>query len=339
MFCNVTPEKIISNPDLDSIYELPMLLEAQEVSEKILTFFDIKPKEENLQKWKQFYVNLTNPKDEVRVGLVGKYFASGDFVLSDAYISVIEAIKHASAHTRIKVEQVWINSEQLEKEGVGLLDGLDGIVVPQGWGSRGSEGKILAITFARESLMPYLGLCYGMQMAAIEFGRTVLGWQDANSEEVDPHTTHPVIHVMPHQKEYLAHKQYGGTIRLGSWPCLVKKDTMLYAAYHDFPGHFTSREDLTSVWHGDVSLLPSDISIIRERHRHRYEFNNTYKDEYEKHGFIISGTSPDGELVEAIEVKDHPFFVGTQFHPELQSRPLDPHPLFVKFVQKVWENK
>jgi CTP synthase len=339
LYCNVQPDRIIGNPDLDSIYQLPMLFEAQNLSKSLLDFFGLEPKKEEMREWESFYVNLTNPKEKVRVGLVGKYFSSGDFVLSDAYISVIEALKHASAYTRTAVEQVWINSEVVEKEGVGVLDGIDGLVVPQGWGSRGAEGKIKAIQFARESDLPYLGLCFGMQMAVIEFARNVLGWKDANSEEVDPKTGHPVIHVMPHQKEYLANKQYGGTIRLGAWPCVVQKGTTLFEAYSAFPEHFKSSDELREVWKADASHMTNNTSIVRERHRHRYEFNNKFKDEYEKHGFVISGTSPDGELVEAIEVKGHPFFVGTQFHPELKSRPLHAHPIFVKFLQSVLKGR
>jgi len=180
--------------------------------------------------------------------------------------------------------------------------------VPQGWGSRGSEGKIKAIQFARENKIPYFGLCYGMQMAVIEFARNVLGWADANTEEANSNTTHPVIHIMSGQKELLKTKGYGGTIRLGGWPCQIKPETRLAAAY-------------------------GAVTKVSERHRHRYEFNNEYREQMEAKGLIISGTSPDGAIVEAIEIKDHPFFVGTQFHPEYISRPLDPHPLFVAFVK------
>jgi CTP synthase len=338
MFCNIRPENVIANPDLESIYELPIKFEEQEVSEKLLKHFGLKAKKDKLSDWKNFYTNLTSPEQELRIGIVGKYFASGDYVLSDAYISVIEALKHASAYTRTDVEQIWINSEFVEKEGTSILEKIDGIVIPQGWGSRGAEGKIEAIRYARETKLPYLGLCFGMQMAAIEFGRNVLGWKDANSEEVDPTTGHPVIHVMPHQKEYLEKKQYGGTIRLGAWPCLVKEGTQLFKAYSAMPAHFVNKGDLKSVWEESKNVL-GDVHIVKERHRHRYEFNNDYKEDYEKNGFVFSGTSPDGELVESIEIKDHPFFVGTQFHPELKSRPLDPHPLFVGFLESIKAKK
>ncbi len=335
LFCNIQPERVFANPDVDSIYQLPMLFEEQGASDKILSFLGLEPKKTDLENWKQFYTNLTNPEKKVRIGLVGKYFASGDFVLADAYISVIEAIKHARAHAKIDVEQVWINSEVIQTEGTDILKTIDGIVVPQGWGSRGAEGKIMAIQYARENKMPYLGLCYGMQMAAIEFGRNVLGWADANSEEVDPNTTHSVIHVMPHQKEYLAQKQYGGTIRLGAWPCVVKPGTQLYEAYAQLPDHLIGYTAAKGRWPKQEFSSDSSQQVVSERHRHRYEFNNEYREEYEKKGFVISGTSPDGMLVESIEIKDHPYFVGTQFHPELKSRPLSPHPLFVSYLQAI----
>jgi CTP synthase len=335
LFCAVSTERVIANPDVKSIYEIPMLFDEQGTSDKVLQFFGLEPKKSDLEPWRQFYAHLKSPTKTVKIGLVGKYFASGDFVLSDAYISVIEALKHASSRTGVGVEQVWINSEKLQNEGVEVLREVDGIVVPQGWGSRGYEGKVKAIQFAREQQIPYLGLCYGMQMAVVEFGRNVLGWSDASSEEIDPQTTHPVIHIMPNQKEYLAHKQYGGTIRLGAWPCLVKEGTQLHQAYSAMPEYFVSPEDVRLRWSAQEIELNSDAKVVSERHRHRYEFNNEFREEYERNGFVISGTSLDGMLVESIEVKNHPFFVGTQFHPELQSRPLMPHPLFVGFLEAV----
>ena len=206
----------------------------------------------------------------------------------------------------------WINTEDIEKEGTKSLKQYDGIIVPQGWGSRGSEGKIETIKYCREKGLPYFGLCYGMQMAAIEFARNVCGYKDANSEEVAPKTTNPIIHIMPEQKELLAKKQYGGTIRLGGWPCKIKKGTHLAKAYEKKFGNKIT---------------------VSERHRHRYEFNSAYRKEFEEKGMTIAGTSPDNKIVEAIEITDHPFFIGTQFHPEYISRPLDPHPLFVEFVK------
>jgi len=243
---------------------------------------------------------------------VGKYFSTGDFCLADSYISVIEAIKHAGAANNCRPVLHWIHAEDSGKNGVKSLKNLDGIIVPQGWGSRGAEGKIRTIRYCRENKIPYFGLCYGMQMAVIEFARNVCGFKDANSAEVNPKTSHPVIHIMPGQAELLAKKQYGGTIRLGGWPCKIVPGTRLAAAYKPKFGSKT---------------------VISERHRHRYEFNNDYREIMEKNGLRIAGVSPDGKIVEAVELGGHPFYLGTQFHPEYISRPLDPHPLFVEFVK------
>jgi len=251
-------------------------------------------------------------KKEITIGVVGKYFKTGDFNLADSYISVIEAVKHAGIANGVKVKLGEIITEDVEKQGVKILKKFDGIIVPQGWGSRGSEGKIKTIKYCREKKVPYFGLCYGMQMAVIEFARDVLGFKDANSEECDPKTEHPVIHLMEEQKELIAKKQYGGTIRLGGWPCKLKTGTRLAKIYAKKFGK---------------------QSVVSERHRHRYEFNNNYRDQFEQAGMTIAGTSPDNKLVEAVEIKNHPFFIGTQFHPEYISRPLDPHPLFVEFVK------
>lgn len=253
-----------------------------------------------------------NAKREVRIGVVGKYFKTGDFNLSDSYISVIEALKHGGMANGVRVKLDWVNTEEVETQGTGILKQYDGIVVPQGWGSRGAEGKIKTIQYCREHKVPYFGLCYGMQMAVIEFARNVLGHKDANSEEVDPKTKHPVIHLMEEQKELIAKKQYGGTIRLGGWPCKLVRGTHLAKVYAKKFGQ---------------------ENIISERHRHRYEYNNAYREALEKAGLKVAGTSPDNKLVEAVEITDHPFFIGTQFHPEYISRPLDPHPLFVEFVK------
>jgi CTP synthase len=218
----------------------------------------------------------------------------------------------------------------LEK-GKASLTGFDGIIVPQGWGSRGVEGKLIAAYFAREHNIPYLGLCFGMQMATIEFARNVLGYKKANTTEADPKTKYPVIHVMPDQQKYLALHQYGGTIRLGAWPCIVKGGTLLEKAYKAY-GKVSG-----AAWfiprNAESRILDDKHMVIYERHRHRYEFNNKYKKDFEDKGFVISGTSPDGKLVEAIELKNHKFFVGTQFHPEYISRPLTPHPIFISFLK------
>lgn len=264
---------------------------------------------------------------KVRIAMVGKYFVTGEYNLVDSYVSVVEALRHASWKLEVTPDLHWIDAEEVEKKGTKILEGYDGIVVPQGWGSRGTEGKIEAIKFARENKIPYLGLCFGMQMATIEFARNVLKLKKANTEEADPDTPHPVVHVMPSQLEYLKNKQYGGTIRLGAWPCKLGEDTVLKSLYEKYG------KGKEMPWNIPNPLQGKSVGdVIYERHRHRYEFNNKYKKDFEKAGMKISGTSPDGKLVEAIELSDHPFFVGTQFHPEYISRPLTPHPVFMGFV-------
>jgi CTP synthase len=249
---------------------------------------------------------------------------------ADVYVSVMEALKHGAIANGINLKIDAIDSAEIDEN---ELKKYSGIVVPQGWGSRGTEGIIEAIRIARENKIPYLGLCFGMQMAVVEYARNVLGLKKANSEEVDAATKDKVVHIMPKQKEYLAKHQYGGTIRLGAWPCEIKKATLLAAIYSSV----IARGDDEAISSEKIATLPSVVrnDEILERHRHRYEFNNEYREQLEKAGIIISGTSPDGKLVEAIELKDHPFFVGTQFHPEYKSRPLVPHPIFVKFVETV----
>ncbi|MCX6795632.1 MAG: CTP synthase [Candidatus Falkowbacteria bacterium] len=310
--CNVAVEDVIAAPDADSIYDIPLNFEKDHLGENILKKFSLKSrtKDGNVA-WRKMVSDLKNPKDTIEVGIVGKYFASGDFCLTDSYISVIEAVRHASANTRTKVNLHWLSAEEVGEKGAKMLSNFDGLIIPQGWGGRGSEGKIEAIRYCREKKIPYFGLCYGMQMAVIEFSRNVLGWKDANSEEVDSKTKHPVIHIMPNQKELIAQKGYGGTIRLGGWPCTLKPGTRLAKAYAKF----------------------TEEKVVSERHRHRYEFNNEFRELLEKKGLTVSGTSPDGQIVEAIEISSHPFFVGVQFHPEYISRPLAPHPLFVDFVK------
>jgi CTP synthase len=310
--CNVAMEDVISAPDADSIYDIPLNFEKDNISERLLTKLSLplRNKEIKNAEWKKMVNTIKHPKHFVEIGIVGKYFSSGDFSLTDSYISVIEAVKHAGAENQTKVNLHWLNAEDVERDGVKILKGLDGIIVPQGWGGRGSEGKIATIKYCREKGVPYFGLCYGMQMAVIEFARNVAHLKDANSAEVDSKTKNPVIHIMPGQEKIIAEKGYGGTIRLGGWPCQIQAGTHLAAAY----GKYTKDK------------------VISERHRHRYEFNNAYREQFQKLGLIIAGTSPDGEIVEAIEIKNHPFFIGVQFHPEYISRPLAPHPLFVEFV-------
>ena len=312
--CNIAKEDVISAPDIESIYDVPVNFEKDKLGDRILKKFGLKKRQKDLVEWRKMIKKAKGAKKEIDIGIVGKYFATGDFCLSDSYISVIEAIKHACIANNCKSNLHWINTEDIEKKGTKALNKLDGIIVPQGWGSRGSEGKIKTIKYCRENNKPYFGLCYGMQMAVIEFARNVCGLKDANSEEVAPKTAHPVIHIMPGQKEMIAKKQYGGTIRLGGWPCKIIDKTHMAKAYGRGAG-------------------AGDKKIVSERHRHRYEFNNKYREILEKNGLTVAGASPDGKIVEAIEITKHPFFIGTQFHPEYISRPLNPHPLFIEFIR------
>ncbi|MDD4901827.1 MAG: CTP synthase [Patescibacteria group bacterium] len=310
--CGIAPEDVISAPDIDSIYDVPLNFEKDHLGDRILDKFGLKKKKDDMKEWTAMVAKRRKAKKTVEIGIVGKYFVSGHFCFTDSYVSVIEAIKHAATFNNCKANLHWLGSDEVEKNGASFLKKYDGIIVPQGWGSRGAEGKIATIEYCRKNKKPYFGLCYGMQMAVIEFARHVLGFKDANSAEVNPATKHPVIHIMPGQAELLAQKQYGGTIRLGGWPCKIVKGTHLYRAYQ-------------------VDKNKDDIVI--ERHRHRYEYNNEYRELMEKKGLTVAGTSPDGQIVEAVEITDHPFFIGTQFHPEYISRPLAPHPLFVEFIK------
>lgn len=308
-FCAVPWDHIISAPDVKSIYDIPDMFEGQEFAVKVLKSFGLEPRGNDLAAWNDFTAKIRSAQKEIRIGVVGKYFSTGDFVLSDVYLSVLEAIKHAGAAVGVKPVIEWLNAEAYEQDPGKLteLNELQGIVVPGGFGSRGIEGKIAVIEHARKEKIPYLGLCYGMQLAVVEFARNVVGWSDANTTEIDPHTTHPVIDFLPGQDENVAKGKFGGTLRLGSYPCELKPGTKSFESY---------------------GMLP-----ITERHRHRYEFNNLFKNDLEHAGLVIAGTSPDGSLVEIIEHTNHPFFVGAQFHPEFQSRPLFPHPLFVGLLK------
>lgn len=298
-------ENIISNPDLDSVYKVPLMLKKEKLDIKVLKKLGLKTGKLKFDKWKEMVKNIDSGKKQtVKIGVVGKYQRSGDYILQDSYVSVVEALKHAAVASGVGLEIIWIDSEEKNMD----LAKVDGVLVPQGWGKRGIEGKVKAIKFARENNIPYLGLCFGMQMATIEFARDVLGFKDANTEEAEDGTKHPVIHTMDYQKELIKNKQFGGTIRLGAWPLKIKKGTLLEKIY-------------------------GKNEVLNERHRHRYEFNNKYREHFEKAGFVFSGTSPDGKLVEAIELKDHKFFIGTQYHPEYISRALFPHPIFVEFLK------
>ena len=331
-------ENIISNPDVKNIYEIPLLFHKQKLDKKIAKQLGLKKKtlaSQILKNWKN--VVTKKAKKEVEIGIVGKYQKTGDYLLSDSYVCVVESLKHAGFKLGLKPNIKWIDSSSLEKmdkeEFARSLSSLDGMIVPQGWGSRGVEGKIKAASFARENKLPYLGLCFGMQMAVIEFARNVLNFKDANSEEVNPNTPYPVIHIMPNQKKYLAEKQYGGTIRLGAWPCLINSRTKLEQSYQKYGSDRKSPWFYPNPLQKKLSMISNNRLLIYERHRHRYEFNLNYRKKFEKAGLVVSGISPDGKLVEAIEIKNHPFFVGVQFHPEYLSRPLYPHPLFVSFLE------
>lgn len=308
--CGINENYVIGSPNVDSIYKVPVLYEEQKFGESVLESLGLKSKKEDgLKEWREMVNKIDNTKGEVKIGLIGKYFSTGDFTLSDAYISVIEALKHACwSHGRAPKFE-WLNSEEYEKDPAKIkeLDDLDGIVIPGGFGSRGIEGKIMAVQHCRENKIPYLGLCYGMQCAAIEYARNILGHKDAHTTEIDENTKYPVIHLLPGQDENVKDSSYGGTLRLGAFDCKLKDDTFSKNAYNQ--------------------------DLISERHRHRYEFNNEYRDELEKAGLVIAGVNPEKDLVEIIEIKDHPFFVGVQFHPEFQSRPLTPHPLFKAFIE------
>lgn len=305
LFCDLEPEDVISAPDVSSVYEVPLNYEDGGLTDRILKKLKLKRKNRDLKEWRAYAKKVAAAEKTVKIGIVGKYFTTGDFVLADAYVSVIEAIKHAAYTQKLKPEITWIDSGKLLNN-IEQLRGYQGIIVPGGFGSRDIEGKIAAIQFCRINKIPYFGLCYGMQLAVVEYARNVLGFGDAHTTEVNADTKHPVIHIMPDQEKKLLAKDYGATMRLGAWDCVLKSGSLVRKLYGK--------------------------SKISERHRHRYEFNNDFLDSFLTNGMRISGTSPDGKLVEIIELKDHPFFIGTQFHPELKSRPITPHPLFMGFV-------
>lgn len=317
LFCNVSEEEVISNPDVYSIYELPLMLESQDFSAKLLQKLSLPRKTSNDEDWKRLVARIRAAKNEIHVAVVGKYFATGEYQLSDVYVSIIEALKHAAWSENLKPILHWIDSEKVEKQGTSLLESYAGYCITPGFGGRGIEGMITAVRFAREYKKPYLGLCYGMQMATIEFARNVVGLKNANSTEVDPNTPHPVISLMSDQEKKLLKKEYGATMRLGAWPCQLVPNSVAAKAYLSYPG---------------PQVIQKSPLVISERHRHRYELNNKYREKLEAAGLKISGTTPDGLLAEVIELPNHPFFVGTQFHPEFQSRPLAPQPLFRAFI-------
>lgn len=310
--CNVHKERVIAAPDIKSIYEAPLNFEKDKLSDSLLEALRLPEKRKaSLAAWKKFATAAANKKSkEVKIAIVGKYFDTGDFVLSDAYLSVIEAIKFSAAKLGMHASITWVNAKDFEKgKSTSMLTAYDGVLVPGGFGETGIEGKLKAIQFAREKKIPYFGLCYGMQLLVIEYARNVLGLKGAHTTEIKKGTEHPIVDVMLEQKKHLADNKYGGTMRLGTYPAYLKKGTIARAAYK--------------------------AEIVQERHRHRYEINNEYVPKLEKVGLIFSGTSPDRSLMEIAELPRavHPFMLGTQFHPEFQARPLAPHPLFTEFLK------
>lgn len=311
--CNVHKENVISAPDIASVYDVPINFEKDHIGEMIAKKLNLKNKKANLEDWKKFVNKTKNPKGKIKIAVVGKYFDTGDFVLSDSYLSVIEAIKYSSYYENVKPELTWINSKKYDDNPklVKELADFDGVIVPGGFGESGIEGKMAAIKFVRENKIPYLGLCYGMQLMTIEYARNVLGIKDANTAEINPDGKNCVIDMMPDQKEKIAKGEFGGTMRLGEYQCYLRRDTIAEKAY--------------------------GTSLISERHRHRYEVNPEYIAQLEDAGLIFSGTSKDKRLMEIAELskKDHPFMLGSQFHPEFKARPLAPHPLFTAFVKAI----
>jgi CTP synthase len=308
--CGVLVQNVISAPDVASIYDIPLNFEEDGIGNRILAHFGLGPRKKDLVEWRGFVDKVKNPKGEVKIAVVGKYFETGDYVLSDSYISVIEALKISAAHQNLKANLTWMSAKKFERKvALDQLKDYDGILVPGGFGETGISGKINVIQFARENKIPYFGICYGMQLMVVEYARNVLGLKDANTEEINPDTKNPVIHIIPEQKEKIARGEYGGSMRLGSYEAILKKGTIARKVYGK-----------DSVW---------------ERHRHRFEVNEDYSEQLEKAGLIFSGASPDGHLMEMAELseKDHPFFFGIQSHPEFLARPLSPHPVFDAFIK------
>ncbi|MCV9885784.1 CTP synthase [Metabacillus halosaccharovorans] len=300
LFCDIDTNAVIECRDAETLYSIPLDLQEQNLDTIVCNHLKLNCNEADMTEWKELVKRVTSLSKKTKIGLVGKYVE-----LQDAYISVVEALRHAGYAFDSDIEIKWVNAEQLTQETVkDELSDVDGILVPGGFGDRGVEGKILATTYARENKVPFLGICLGMQVASIEYARNVLGLEGANSSEIDPNTKYPVIDLLPEQKDI---EDLGGTLRLGLSPSKLQEGTRAFEAYQD--------------------------EVIYERHRHRYEFNNEYRQAMEEAGFVFSGTTPDGRLVEIVELKDHPWFVASQFHPEFTSRPTKPQPLFRDFVQ------
>lgn len=314
---NIPASHIVSAPDVESIYDVPLNFDKENVGGVILKKLGLPDRKTKLDDWSRFVARVKNGKGVVKIGIAGKYFDTGDFVLSDAYLSVIEAIKFSAAEAGVKVSIDWVNAKDFQKEGASMnaLKKYDGLIVPGGFGETGIEGKVRVIEYARKHKVPFFGLCYGMQLMVVEYARHVLKLDGAHTVEIHPKASHPVIDVLPEQKALIKEKKYGGTMRLGSYPAVLKKGTQARAAYGK--------------------------TEVSERHRHRYEVNPEYIERLEKAGLVFSGTSPNGVLMEIAELPKsvHPFFLGTQFHPELQARPLVPHPLFTAFIEAARDTK
>lgn len=318
LFCNVEPEHVINSIDMKSPYETPLYLAKQKLDEKILETLSLPKRKLRIEAWEKMINTIKTPKDkQVRILIVGKYFSTGEYQLKDSYASLFDAINHASWSKNIESIILCIQAEDIEEMDTEKLSQADGIIVPIGWGSRGVEGKIRVINYARENKIPYLGLCYGMQLAVVEYARNVLKLEGAHTVECDPHTPYAVIHMVMGQKENIQRRAYGGTMRLGRWECRVEKSTLANNAYSYYSGY--DNKSNRTIW---------------ERHRHRYEVNEEYVANLESSGLVIAGRSTSENLVEIIELPKsvHPFFIGTQYHPEYKSRPLKPHPLFLAFI-------
>ncbi len=306
LFCNVPSSHVVQNLTVDMLYEAPLAMEKEHLAEIACECLKLECPEPDLEDWKTMVDSAKNPTQEISVALVGKYIA-----LHDAYISVVESLKHAGYPNHTTVNIKWVDSETITNENADeIFADVSGIIVPGGFGKRGIDGKLAAIKYARENNIPFLGLCLGMQLSIVEFARNVLGYRDAHSIELNPATTHPVISLMPDQEGVT---DIGGTLRLGSYPCVLDKDSKAFQLY--------------------------ESELIHERHRHRYEVNNDYRNDLTANGMKLSGISPDGRIVEMIEIPSHQFFVATQAHPELKSRPNRPHPLFLGFVEAAINNK
>ena len=319
MFCNVETEEVINNPDEKTIYQVPLTFHNQNLDVKILQKMAMPTRNLNLKKWEDFIKGYEEIKTEIRVAIVGKYFTTGDYQLRDSYAALFDALDHGAFSLGVDVKTHWIDAEKVEsafakasadKEASieKIIGKPDGLIIPIGWGERGAEGMIEAASFARKTNIPYLGLCYGMQLAVIAFARDILGWKDANTNENNIKTKHPVIHLMPAQKKYMEKRAYGGTLRLGAWEAKVKKGTKAFEIY--------------------------GTENTSERHRHRFEFNDEFTKDFEKKGLVISARSVVENLAEIMELPKsiHPFYFGTQGHPEYKSRPLSPHPIFLAFL-------